>query len=176
MTELKYDSQNITYLNIELNSNIRNLLESTIDADITHISQDNLEKALDELDEQKKNILIQIFGLNGEQKTLDNISQNLNISRQRVQQIENVAFDELVRTSLRKEWEVKYNEYDPKLPIEISELSYRIRKVLRWGNIHTINELTKYKESDLLKMKNYGLKSLKETQQYLTKFGLSLSE
>jgi DNA-directed RNA polymerase subunit alpha len=53
------------------------------------------------------------------------------------------------------------------------ELSVRSSNCLRMANIHTIGELVRNKENDMLKYKNFGRKSLVELNEVLTSMGLS---
>lgn len=59
--------------------------------------------------------------------------------------------------------------------VEELELSVRASKCVRAFNIKTIGELTQKSEKELLKMKNFGKKSLNEIKEKLKKLGLSLS-
>lgn len=58
--------------------------------------------------------------------------------------------------------------------IEELELSVRAANCLRNANIRYVYDLIQRKESDLLKMRNFGRKSLKELQGVLKEMGLSL--
>ena len=53
------------------------------------------------------------------------------------------------------------------------ELSVRSSNCLRMANIHTVGELVRNKENDMLKYKNFGRKSLVELNEVLTSMGLS---
>jgi DNA-directed RNA polymerase subunit alpha len=53
-------------------------------------------------------------------------------------------------------------------------LTVRSHNCLKRMNINTIGDLIKKKESDLLKVRNFGKKSLQEVQDVLAKLGLSL--
>ncbi|MFH1760380.1 MAG: DNA-directed RNA polymerase subunit alpha [bacterium] len=53
------------------------------------------------------------------------------------------------------------------------ELSVRSSNCLRLANIHTIKDLVKHPESEMLKHKNFGRKSLIELNQILSGMGLS---
>ncbi|MFN3476819.1 MAG: DNA-directed RNA polymerase subunit alpha, partial [Candidatus Methylomirabilales bacterium] len=61
-----------------------------------------------------------------------------------------------------------------KRSVEELELSVRAANCLRNANIRYIYELIQKKESDLLKMRNFGRKSLKELQGVLKEMGLTL--
>lgn len=59
--------------------------------------------------------------------------------------------------------------------IEELELSVRASKCVKVFDIKTIGELTQKAESELLKMKNFGKKSLNEIREKLNKLGLNLA-
>jgi DNA-directed RNA polymerase subunit alpha len=59
------------------------------------------------------------------------------------------------------------------LRVEDLELSVRASNCLRQAGIHTISDLVRHKESDLLKHKNFGRKSLVELNDLLSSMGLS---
>jgi len=59
--------------------------------------------------------------------------------------------------------------------IEELELSVRSSKCVRALNIKTIGEFTQRSEDELLKMKNFGKKSLNEIKEKLSKLGLGLA-
>ena len=54
------------------------------------------------------------------------------------------------------------------------ELSVRSYSCLKNANIRTLGELVVRTESEMLKLKNFGRKSLNEIKQVLAGFGLSL--
>jgi len=58
--------------------------------------------------------------------------------------------------------------------IEELELSVRSANCLKDGRIKTIGQLAKKNEEELLKMRNFGKKSLEEIKKILTSYGLSL--
>jgi len=60
--------------------------------------------------------------------------------------------------------------------VEELDLSVRASKCVRTLNLNTISELTQKTEKELLKMKNFGKKSLNEIKEKLKKFGLFLAE
>jgi len=59
-------------------------------------------------------------------------------------------------------------------PLEDLELSGRTLNTLRASGMQTIRELVARSEQDLLRMPNFGKKSLDEIQQSLERFGLAL--
>ena len=60
-----------------------------------------------------------------------------------------------------------------RMRVDELELSVRSSNCLRMANIHTIAELVRNKEQDMLKYKNFGRKSLVELNDVLTSMGLS---
>ena len=58
--------------------------------------------------------------------------------------------------------------------VEELELSVRSYNCLKNANIRTIRELVQKTETDMLKTKNFGRKSLNEIKEILTGMGLSL--
>jgi DNA-directed RNA polymerase subunit alpha len=60
-----------------------------------------------------------------------------------------------------------------KMRVDELELSVRSANCLRAANIHTLADLVKNQESDMLKYKNFGRKSLIELNQILSNLGLS---
>jgi DNA-directed RNA polymerase subunit alpha len=60
-----------------------------------------------------------------------------------------------------------------KMRVDELELSVRSNNCLRAANIHTVGDLVKNQESDMLKYKNFGRKSLIELNQVLANLGLS---
>ena len=62
------------------------------------------------------------------------------------------------------------------MSIEDMDLSVRSYNCLKRANIHTIDDLTKKTEDDMLKVRNLGKKSLDEVIYKLGTYGLSLKE
>jgi DNA-directed RNA polymerase subunit alpha len=60
-----------------------------------------------------------------------------------------------------------------KMRVDELELSVRSNNCLRGANIHTLADLVRNQESDMLKYKNFGRKSLIELNQVLANLGLS---
>jgi DNA-directed RNA polymerase subunit alpha len=56
------------------------------------------------------------------------------------------------------------------------DLSVRSYNCLKRANIHTVDDLTKKTEDDMLKVRNLGKKSLDEVIYKLSTYGLSLRE
>ena len=63
-----------------------------------------------------------------------------------------------------------------KMAIEEMDLSVRSYNCLKRANIHTVEDLTKKTEEDMLKVRNLGRKSLEEVIQKLESYGLSLKQ
>ena len=62
------------------------------------------------------------------------------------------------------------------MSIEEMDLSVRSYNCLKRAGIHTIEDLTKKTEDDMLKVRNLGRKSLDEVIQKLAGYGLALKE
>jgi DNA-directed RNA polymerase subunit alpha len=66
------------------------------------------------------------------------------------------------------------NEYD-NIMLEELELSVRAYNCLKRANVHSVSELLKYSQEDLLEFKNFGQKSADEVCWKLeNRFGISL--
>ena len=63
-----------------------------------------------------------------------------------------------------------------KMVIEEMDLSVRSYNCLKRANIHTVEDLTKKTEDDMLKVRNLGRKSLDEVINKLASYGLALSK
>ena len=63
-----------------------------------------------------------------------------------------------------------------KMLIEEMDLSVRSYNCLKRANIHTVEDLTKKTEDDMLKVRNLGRKSLDEVINKLASYGLALSK
>jgi DNA-directed RNA polymerase subunit alpha len=59
-------------------------------------------------------------------------------------------------------------------PVDDLQLSVRARKCLQKLNLHSIGELTRTTEAELLGCKNFGVTSLNEIKKALVGLGLSL--
>ena len=80
------------------------------------------------------------------------------------------GMDILVKTEDDKQQQVL------KMAIEDMDLSVRSYNCLKRANIHTVEDLTKKTEDDMLKVRNLGRKSLDEVIQKLESYGLALSK
>ena len=58
--------------------------------------------------------------------------------------------------------------------IDELDLSVRSANSLKNANIHTLRDVVRRTEKDMLETKNFGKKSLEEVQEVLDKLGLSL--
>ena len=63
-----------------------------------------------------------------------------------------------------------------KMVIEDVDLYVRSYNCLKRANIHTVEDLTKKTEDDMLKVRNLGRKSLDEVIAKLESYGLSLKK
>ena len=80
------------------------------------------------------------------------------------------GMDILVKTEDDKQQQIL------KMAIEEMDLSVRSYNCLKRANIHTVEDLTKKTEDDMLKVRNLGRKSLDEVIQKLESYGLTLSK
>ena len=76
--------------------------------------------------------------------------------------------DTLVKTEDDKQQQIL------KMAIEEMDLSVRYYNCLKRANIHTVEDLTKKTEDDMLKVRNLGRKSLEEVIHKLESYGLAL--
>ena len=94
----------------------------------------------------------------------DHISLFVNLS----ETIRNL--DVLVKTEDDKQQQIL------KMAIEEMDLSVRSYNCLKRANIHTVEDLTKKTEDDMLKVRNLGRKSLEEVINKLDSYGLALKQ
>ena len=80
------------------------------------------------------------------------------------------GMDILVKTEDDKQQQIL------KMVIEEMDLSVRSYNCLKRANIHTVEDLPKKTEDDMLKVRNLGRKSLDEVIQKLESYGLALRE
>ena len=80
------------------------------------------------------------------------------------------CLDILVKTEDDKQQQIL------KMAIEEMDLSVRSYNCLKRANIHTVEDLTKKTEDDMLKVRNLGRKSLEEVIQKLESYGLALKQ
>lgn len=80
------------------------------------------------------------------------------------------GMDILVKTENDKQLQIL------KMAIEEMDLSVRSYNCLKRANIHTVEDLTKKTEDDMLKVRNLGRKSLEEVIQKLESYGLALRQ
>ncbi|MBQ7323837.1 MAG: DNA-directed RNA polymerase subunit alpha [Clostridia bacterium] len=76
--------------------------------------------------------------------------------------------DTLIKTEDDKQQQIL------KMQIEEMDLSVRSYNCLKRANIHTVEDLTKKTEDDMLKVRNLGRKSLEEVIHKLESYGLAL--
>lgn len=80
------------------------------------------------------------------------------------------GMDILVKTEDDKQQQIL------KMAIEEMDLSVRSYNCLKRANIHTVEDLTKKTEDDMLKVRNLGRKSLDEVINKLDSYGLALTK
>ncbi len=80
------------------------------------------------------------------------------------------GMDILVKTEDDKQQQIL------KMAIEEMDLSVRSYNCLKRANIHTVEDLTKKTEEDMLKVRNLGRKSLEEVIHKLESYGFALRE
>ena len=80
------------------------------------------------------------------------------------------GMDILVKTEDDKQQQIL------KMAIEEMDLSVRSYNCLKRANIHTVEDLTKKTEDDMLKVRNLGRKSLDEVINKLASYGLALTK
>ncbi|MBR2442257.1 MAG: DNA-directed RNA polymerase subunit alpha [Clostridia bacterium] len=80
------------------------------------------------------------------------------------------GMDILVKTEDDKQQQIL------RMAIEEMDLSVRSYNCLKRANIHTVEDLTKKTEDDMLKVRNLGRKSLEEVIQKLDSYGLALKQ
>lgn len=84
--------------------------------------------------------------------------------------------DKFANISLEKEAVETYEPQFENLSIEDLDLSVRSYNCLKRANIQTVAELTQKSESEMMKVRNLGKKSLKEVKDKLEAKGLSFKE
>lgn len=159
---------------------------------------DGIEYVLSNLNEKEQFILRNRYGLNEteEAKTLDEIGKLLNITRERVRQIETKAIHtcrttnnlpyfqlgkkladveiERKKTLLHNEIVAKQNITKEVLaedtPIEYLEISVRSYNALKKANINTLKELLALNITDLYEFRNLGKTSVNELMQIINTY------
>ena len=77
--------------------------------------------------------------------------------------------EEVATPQMNEELQGKLNQ-----PISTMDLSVRASNCLESAKIHTVGDLAKMTESDLLKVRSFGKTSLREVKRKLQDIGLSL--
>src|SRR5690349_14535967 len=85
-----------------------------------------------------------------------------------------INFEEEIETASAEERKPEIRNENPNRSVEELELSVRSYNCLKNANIQTIGELVQKTESEMLKTKNFGRKSLNEIKEILASMGLSL--
>jgi DNA-directed RNA polymerase subunit alpha len=89
-------------------------------------------------------------------------------------QIEAAAVAPAARLETGEDSQIRELREKLKLPISVLDPSARAENSLSIANIHTLAELVKFSEADLLKVKNFGKTSMKEIKKKLADLNLSL--
>lgn len=84
------------------------------------------------------------------------------------------AAEQLPVEPLEEVWETMEEEYFLRRPIEDLKLAARTYNALKRANILTLHDLVSKTEEELIKIKNFGRRSLEEVTQRLKELGLSL--
>jgi DNA-directed RNA polymerase alpha subunit len=110
--------------------------------------------------------------------TLDCIAKSNYISGERVRQI--IKKIDMVNEALAKKKNIEAMPLDEMLSLSVEELCLNVRSANCLSrcmpNIKTIKELISLTEKDLLKIKNYGKKSLDLLKEELASHGLFLNK
>lgn len=82
----------------------------------------------------------------------------------------------IFRQELREYFKSEDEELNEKLDMPIQELEFSVRtcNVLELGNIHTVRQLVRMKETELLKIKSCGRTCLSEIRRNLAYIGLTI--
>lgn len=102
------------------------------------------------------------------------VSRAAGILRDHIQLL--VALSDMGKEPTFVEGDVDNTKTILKMSIEDMDLSVRSYNCLKRANIHTVEDLTKKTEDDMLKVRNLGKKSLDEVILKLQSYGLSLKE
>lgn len=153
-----------------------------------------LQQTLSTLREREQDVLARRFGIKGDlPQTLEGISQELTCTKERIRQIEMKALLKIARGRRGARLKVfitgDHGESTirticdlcgkaasrPDLRIEMLDLSVRAYNALKNAGIQDLNELRRARPHELLKMKNFGQKSLREITEIMAKHGLALA-
>ena len=122
------------------------------------------------------------LGLDGPKLTLEEIGKRFGVTKEAIRQQQEKAFRLLRHPQRIKFFQQFYLNFEaplqPKSPLlmKVDELllSGRIYNCLTSNNIKTVKELIQRTPSQLLNMRNFGRKSLKQLKKELEKHGLHL--
>ncbi len=155
------------------------------DAESQEVYIKGVAEILEELSEREQMIMWSRYS---EKKTLCEVAKELNVTRERIRQIEAKALRKLGHPRNRScvmaisvkqhqderreyEEEMKKNGALPKviaeIPIEELDLSVRAYNSLKRAGIYTVGQLQEMTEEKLLRVRNLGRKSLEEIQSKL---------
>ena len=142
-----------------------------------------LFQAIAELSEREQQVIILRYK---HDFTLDDVATELNVTRERIRQIEHKALRKLrarrnywVIECIKKEVAAQarrqignYNAFDD-MPISNLGLSIRAYNCLRRSGIDTLGKLSKMTYGDLMKIRNVGRKSLEEILTAARDYGIT---
>ncbi len=151
------------------------------------------------LNEAELSVIKMSFGINCKESSLQEIGKKLGKTRSRISQIFHKVIRRLKnqrRLEILLAFPLTWNTVSKLLPAEspksllekitttdITKLrvadvnfSARTQSVFRTGEILFLSELCSYRESDLLKFRNLGRKSLNDIKKVLKKYGLYLKK
>ena len=155
------------------------------DAESQEVYIKGVAEVLEKLSEREQMIMWSRYA---EKKTLCEVAKELNVTRERIRQIEAKALRKLGHPRNRScvmaisvkqhqdeiseyEEEMKKNGALPKViaetPIEELDLSVRAYNCLKRARINTVGQLQEMTEEKLLRVRNLGRKSLEEIQSKL---------
>ena len=136
----------------------------------------------------------EVFGFDVEQLTLRQAGEQEGVSQERMRQI----IIKIIRKIRRRIFVINQQIKEPQViikyiekpdtedvanlpivykPVEaLGEMTVRTFNVLKNGNIKTVQQLIEKKEHELLRLPNFGRKSLNELKEVLSRQGLKLEE
>lgn len=139
---------------------------------------DTLLNSLYNKGNERSQILRLRFGLDGEKFILENVGRRFLITGDRVRQIEMKNLRKLRHPSRSKFLQPlfvgPYQDGNAILQMSINELELSVRayNALKVKGIKTLGELAQKSESEILRTKSFGRKSLNELKDKLAEYGL----
>lgn len=153
---------------------------------IESLLKTQVERTIDVVFNRQKHV----FGFGENKMTIGKLAEKYNCCKQTISVICNKSRDKVQRNIksllalackpvVIKEVDIKTVERNvPSTEILVAslDLSVRTQNCLNNDDIRTISQLTKFRPSELLKIPNFGKKSLKEVELKLAELGLSLAK